>query len=214
MADNASDTPAALPRSPVATLRLDPPAREVQANDPLSELARLDRSAGSVCGPRSAGGATRSSRYPGGPARSLISPSAHDPDFTNRRDPGAPGRRDTDWAISPSLPSTRYNTTIQLRQRLMIATIRTTTTSTIVRMRPINRCSSCRVSMPSNAPPPYEAPSEYGQGAADIPLYGDNGRLLPSEPATRTTPIPRTAIRLRPISRKKRRRAAARVWWR
>ncbi len=171
MADNGSPR---VPRYPFtrSSSPAEPPARDSQSNDPLSELARLigqqDPFVDPVPPP-----VRRDLRDILAGRREPELPSWSEPDFTNRRDPNMPGRRESDWAVAPEPP---YHDQAEYQEYQPARDDYHAQTGDA----PVFELPRLEPDLP---PAPYEAPSEYGQGSADVPLYGDNGQLLTSDPA-------------------------------
>jgi len=205
MADNGSSR---LPRYPFtrsSSAPADAASRDhQQANDPLSELARLIGQQDPFADPvppavrRDLREILAGKREPEAPHTPSWSNSEwRDSDFAERRDSLRPGRRDSDWATAPQLPETDYDsydphsTAQRYDPPLDAGNLQNGHASYENVQNSQTAGYESDMSDPSvfelprldetQSQPPYETSSEYGQGRADVPLYGDNGQLLHAE---------------------------------
>jgi hypothetical protein len=185
MADNGSTR---LPRYPFtrSSAPADAPAREAQTNDPLSELARLIGQQDPFVDPVPPA-ARRDLRDILAGRREPETTSWDEPPLAERRDSVAPGRRESDWAAAPSLPPVTHYESEPYYDDPPPVSDNFHGSPASHQSYPQSHTSDAPVfELPrldqEHPPAPYEAPSDYGQGAVDVPLYGDNGQLLRPEP--------------------------------
>jgi hypothetical protein len=183
MADNGSTR---LPRYPFTrgSAPADTPARDAQASDPLSELARLIGQQDPFVDPVPPAARRDLRDILAGRRDPEPEPTSWDePPLAERRDSVAPGRRESDWAAAPSLPPVpQYESEPYYDDPPPVSDNFQSSRAGYQSYTQSHTSDVPVFELPhldqDHPPAPYEAPSDYGQGAVDVPLYGDNGQLL------------------------------------
>jgi hypothetical protein len=149
----------------------------------LSELARLIGQQDPFVDPAPPPPARRDLRDILAGRREPETTSWDEPPFAERRDSDAPGRRESDWVAAQSLPPVPHYESEPYYDDPPPVSDNFHGSPAGYQSYPQSHTPDAPVfKLPrldqEHPPAPYEAPSDYGRGAVDVPLYGDNGQLL------------------------------------